>query len=195
MLSNPSPTRLNLPRKVNLGCGFDLREGYLNVDFQDFHKPDLVGDVRSLPTLPSGYFEEIVAQDVLEHLPRLDTPVALSEWNRLLCMGGLLHLRAPNIIGLAELFLVPERQSIDDQKLLVQCLFGTQAYNGDWHLTGFTEKLLRYYLAESGFEVVTLVPKDHWLFDATARKTRDLGMDAPKERNPVQFDVRSPLHS
>jgi predicted SAM-dependent methyltransferase len=189
-------TTLSLFRKLNLGCGYDLRQGYVNVDFQDFHKPDLVGDVRDLPMLPAGYFEEIVAQDVLEHMPRQDTPVALAEWNRLLCIGGLLHLRAPNVIGLAELCLSPERQSIEDQKLLVQCLFGTQAYNGDWHLTGFTEKLLRYYLAEAGFEVLTLLPKDHWLFEATARKISDLATPARKESSrTVQFETGSPLTS
>ncbi len=174
LVNRSDPTAQCMPRKLNLGCGYDVRKGYLNVDFQDFHKPDMVGDVRDLPTLPSGYFEEVVAQDVLEHLPRLDTPVALAEWNRLLSVGGLLHLRAPNVIGLAELCLAPERQSIDDQKMLIQCLFGTQAYNGDWHLTGFTEKLLRYYLEEAGFAVVRIDCKDHWLFEATARKIKDL---------------------
>ena len=193
MTTNPSPTKLNLARKLNLGCGYDIRPGYVNVDFQDFHKPDLVGDVRNLPTLPSGHFEEIVAQDVLEHLPRLDTPVALAEWNRLLSIGGLLHIRAPNIVGLAQLCLSPERQSIEDQKLLVQCLFGTQAYNGDWHLTGFTEKLLRYYLEEAGFEVVKLDPRDIWLFETTGRKTRDLNIDSPSGAKSVQFDAGSPL--
>jgi ubiquinone/menaquinone biosynthesis C-methylase UbiE len=191
--NEPAANTMKLPRKLNLGCGFDLREGHLNVDFQDFHKPDMLGDVRSLPTLPSGYFEEIVAQDVLEHLPRLDTPVALSEWNRLLRIGGLLHIRAPNIVGLAELCVQPERQSIEDQKLLVQCLFGTQAYNGDWHLTGFTEKLLRYYLVEAGFEVVKLTSRDHWLFETTARKTRELVRAAPQESKTVQFDTGNPL--
>jgi SAM-dependent methyltransferase/predicted SAM-dependent methyltransferase/uncharacterized protein YbaR (Trm112 family) len=180
---------LNLPRKLNLGCGFDLRAGYWNVDFQDFHKPDMVGDVRNLSTLPAGYFEEILAQDVLEHLPRLDTPLALAEWNRLLCIGGLLHIRVPNIVGVADLLVHPERQSIDDQKLLVQCLFGTQAYNGDWHLTGFTDKLLHYYFAEAGFKVEALRPRDHWLFEATARKTRDLLNAEPKELKNVQFDM------
>jgi predicted SAM-dependent methyltransferase len=157
-------------KKLNLGCGFDLRSGYLNVDFQDFHKPDLVADVRDLWMLPSGYFDEIVAQDILEHLPRLDAPKALAEWSRLLRTGGVLYLRTPNIVGLAELCGHPEKQSIDEQKLLVQCLFGTQAYTGDWHHTAFTESLLGYYLAEAGFKIVTLSPKDHWLFEVTAER-------------------------
>src|SRR4051794_39295293 len=50
------------PRRLNLGAGFDKRPGYLNVDLNDFHAPDLVGDVRSLPELPTGLYEEIIAQ-------------------------------------------------------------------------------------------------------------------------------------
>ena len=173
-MGNFNTLNLSAPafKKLNLGCGYDLRKGYINVDFQDFHKPDLVADVRDLSILPSGWFEEIIAQDVLEHLPRLDTPKALAEWNRLLRIGGLIYLRMPNIVGLAELLLSPEKQSIENQKLLVQCLFGTQAYTGDWHLTGFTEPLVRHYLSDAGFEIVTMGSRDHWLFDVTAQKVR-----------------------
>ncbi len=60
---------MSAPDRLNLGCGWDLREGYLNVDVHDFHKPDLVADVTKLDMLPSGRYREIIAQDVLEHLP------------------------------------------------------------------------------------------------------------------------------
>src|SRR6478672_11115968 len=61
------------PRRLNLGCGFDYREGFLNIDLNDFHKPDLVADVRNLHSLPSDFYEELVANDVLEHLERAET--------------------------------------------------------------------------------------------------------------------------
>ena len=77
-----------LPRRMNLGCGWDHRDGYLNVDFQDFHHPDLVADVRNLDMLPAAWFEEIIAQDVLEHLERTEADAALAEWARLLAPGG-----------------------------------------------------------------------------------------------------------
>lgn len=78
-------------RKLNLGCGFDLREGYLNVDMNVWHKPDLLADVRKLGFLPAQYYEEILAQDVLEHLPRTETLRVLAHWNRPLKMGGKLY--------------------------------------------------------------------------------------------------------
>ena len=161
---------LQYPRKLNLGCGFDIRSGYLNVDFQDFHNPDLVADIRKLDMLPSGFYEEITAQDCLEHFPRSDTEPALAEWSRLLKTGGHLKLRVPDLIGLLKLFSWESKQSVEDQKVLVQCLYGTQAYNGDWHLTGFTQILLEHYLEKAGFNNIQFERKDHWLFEVTCQK-------------------------
>ncbi|WNZ44360.1 methyltransferase domain-containing protein [Leptolyngbya boryana CZ1] len=158
------------PRKLNLGCGFDIREGYLNVDFQAFHNPDLVADIRKLEMLPSDFYEEVIAQDCLEHFPRCDTQPALAEWSRLLKSGGVLKLRVPNLLGLLELFTWKDKQSIADQEMLVQCLFGTQAYNGDWHLTGFTQTLLSHYLTEAGFGNLQFSDRDHWLFEIVCTK-------------------------
>ena len=162
------PTRH--PDKLNLGCGWDHREGYLNVDIHDFHKPDLVADVTNLEMLPSGAYSEVIAQDVLEHLPRQSTVEVLREWSRLLRPGGTLHLRVPSVIDLAELMRRPENQTIEQQELFIQCLFGTQAYTEDCHYTTFTEPLLRHYLAQAGLVAETWGMRDEWLFEVDARK-------------------------
>jgi len=178
------------PKQVNLGCGFDRRDGYLNVDFQSFHKPDLVADVRDLGMLPDGYYEEIVAQDVLEHLPRTEVLPTLQGWSRKLAPGGRLVLRVPDVVGLVK--LLARRPTLEDHEVLLQNLFGTQAYTGDFHMFGFTEVVLRHYLALSGLEPVEIVQKDEWMFDTTAIRVSgearlDLGalpfmaLDAPGE--------------
>lgn len=59
----------------------------------------------------------------------------------------------------------------------MQCLFGTQAYNGDYHFTSFTDLILRVYLEQTGFEVIALVSKDEWLFDCSAKKIKDISLD------------------
>ena len=158
------------PLKVNLGCGFDIRSDYLNIDFQEFHNPDLVADIRKLDMLPSGVYEEILAQDCLEHFPRSDAEPTLLEWSRLLKCGGILKLRVPDLIGLLELFNWESKQSVEDQKTLVQCLYGTQAYNGDWHLNGFTKVLLEHYLKQAGFCNIKFDSLDHWLFEVVCEK-------------------------
>lgn len=161
------------PLRVNLGCGFDVRDGYLNVDFAEGHDPDLVADVRHLDLLPSALYEEVLAQDILEHLPRADARPALLEWARLLRPGGLLRLRVPDLIGL--LGLLGRRRALEEQHELVQCLYGTQAYPGDYHLNGFTEVLLRHMLHDAGFTDVVLSHRDEWLFEVTAVRSSDPG--------------------
>lgn len=161
------------PKKLNLGCGFDKKEGYLNIDFNDFHDPDLVANVCNLETLPSGYYEEIIAYDVLEHITRNKTKVVLSEWNRLLKKGGTLHLQAPDLLGILSLLKKDEYQSLEQQELLVHCLFGSQQYHGDFHYTGFTELIIRSYLEEAGFETENVSRKDEWLLQVSAKKIKE----------------------
>lgn len=182
------------PDRLNLGCGYDRREGYLNVDINDFHSPDLVADVTNLHMLPAGTYREIVAQDVLEHLPRTETVQALREWNRLLAIGGTLELRIPSVLDVALLLRAPENQSVEMQEKLIQCLFGTQAYSEDTHLTTFTEPLLRHYLDEAGFAVVNWVLRDTWLFEVEAEKVAEAEQVAPVDDSgpaPAPSEVKS----
>jgi len=171
-LPNPLPTR------INIGCGYDVRAGYLNVDLQPKHNPDLVADATHLPMLPSGYFEEILAQDVLEHLERDRTEPALAEWARLLAPEGVLQLRVPSLFGMFELLSMPHYREFSKAKEIVHLMYGTQAYTGDYHLTGFTAALLDGYLRNAGFLVCEAAIKDIWLFDVRARKTERLRDDA-----------------
>lgn len=158
------------PRRLNLGCGFDRQVGYLNIDINGFHDPDLVADVRDLSVLPSGYYEEILAIDVLEHIGRTEVKGTLAEWNRLLVEGGILTIRVPDLVGLLSLFFDRHYRTLEKQEELVQCCFGTQAYQGDFHLSGFTPTILRNYLESAGFSVVRMRNRDVWLIEAVARK-------------------------
>jgi len=167
------------PRRLNLGCGWDLRDGYLNVDLHAFHGPDLMADVTELPMLSSGRYEEIVAQDVLEHLPRTATLPTLAEWNRLLAPRGRLTLRVPSLLDLAALVADPAHQGPEQQEHLLQSLFGTQAYTGDVHLTSFTRSLLSHYLTQSGYATVSWQVRDQWLFEIEAEKTGPVRVDTP----------------
>lgn len=160
-----------LPKRMNVGCGYDVRSGYLNVDLQPKHSPDLVADATHLPMLPSGYFQEILAQDVLEHFERARTQPALDEWNRLLEEDGILILRVPSLFDLFEMLSAPERRGFDQAQEIVHLLYGTQAYTGDYHLTSFTPELLDGYLARAGFLVCEASLLHGWLFDVRARKT------------------------
>ncbi len=175
-----------LPRKINIGCGFDIRPDYLNVDSGDWHNPDLVADVTGMPMLPSGYFEEAVAQDVLEHIERTKQVATLSEWSRLLCEGGLLHVRVPSVVDMVRMLEQPEfRDSVEQQHFWVQMLYGTQAYPGDFHLCGYTCATLADLGHQAGLFLSMLAIKDRWLFEASFRKVS--GIDDLTDREFVVY--------
>ena len=160
-----------LPKRINLGCGYDIRVGYLNVDLQAKHSPDLVADATRLPMLPSGHFEEILAQDVLEHLERARTQPALDEWARLLVPNGILIVRVPSLLDMFEMLSTPAWREFEKAQEVVHLMYGTQAYTGDYHLTGFTPALLDGYLRRAGLLICEASLRDGWLFDIRARKT------------------------
>jgi predicted SAM-dependent methyltransferase len=160
-------------RRLNVGCGMDMKPGYLNVDFQDYHAPDVFADVRELADFPTGHFEEVFACDVLEHVGRTETPYTLAVWNRVLAPGGKLWIRTTSLMGLFELFRHKDYRSVAQQQLLTQFLFGTQAYTGDFHMTGFTEITMRHYVTAAGFRIDKLATRDQWLFEVWATKVSE----------------------
>jgi len=87
--ASPSPLRLNL------GCGENKKDGYVNVDFQAHVQPDVVHDLNKQPfPFDDDQFELIEAFHVLEHL---DRPFqVMQELHRILKPGGVLHVRVPH---------------------------------------------------------------------------------------------------
>ena len=110
-----------------------------------------------------------MAQDVLEHVKREDVPRALREWDRVLVIGGRLKIRTTDLISLGRSLV--EAEDPERHRLVVHLTFGTQAYEGDYHLCGLTELLLRDYLAASGFDQIEFGPlRDDWMLQVEAVK-------------------------
>ncbi len=159
------------PRKLNIGCGYDRREGFLNVDADERTQPDLLADVRDLSALPEGYFDEILALDVLEHLPRTDTARALAGWTRLLRPGGTIRVRVPSYLHLVERLLCTEDyDSPEHHRGTIHLACGTQAHGDDFHHTCFTPLLLREYLHDAGLGIRQVTILDGWMFDVVAQR-------------------------
>jgi len=81
-------------RKLNLGCGADIREGWVNLDAAKLEGIDVVHDINRLP-LPfeSEEFDYILCQDVLEHVEYVPL---LKDLHRILKRGGTLSIRVPH---------------------------------------------------------------------------------------------------
>jgi len=151
--------------KLNLGSGWDNREGFVNVDFAPHHKPDIAADVLNLP-IAEGAIEEIFAQDVLEHLPRTSTTEALAEWRRVTETDGVARIRVPSLFHAVDLMRSADTLSM--HQILLQNLYGTQAYTGDVHLTSFTDRTLADAFHSAGYRRVSAELVDGWMWDVTA---------------------------
>ena len=55
--------------KLNLGCGNDIKEGWVNMDYIGAEGVDVVHNLNRLPyPFPDNTFDSILASHVLEHL-------------------------------------------------------------------------------------------------------------------------------
>ncbi len=86
--------------KLNLGCGFDKREGWLNVDNFAECAPDQRLDIESTPwDLPTDGFEHVLMKHVLEHVGA-DFKVfaaVMRELYRVTAPGGLVEIHVPHV--------------------------------------------------------------------------------------------------
>ena len=81
-------------RKLHLGCGRDIKKGWVNLDLVNLPGVDVVHNIEQLP-LPfaDGSFDEILCQDILEHVEYI--PI-LKDIYRILAPEGKLHIRVPH---------------------------------------------------------------------------------------------------
>lgn len=81
-------------KKLNLGCGKDIKKGWVNLDSVKLPGIDIVHNIEKLPIpFKNGEFDEILCQDILEHT---DYVPILQELHRILKTGGKLTIRVPH---------------------------------------------------------------------------------------------------
>lgn len=83
-------------KKLNLGCGIDIREGYVNLDYVKSPGIDIVHNVEKTPyPFDDNSFDEIYASHVLEHTEG-DWFRIINELHRILKKNGLLIVKVPH---------------------------------------------------------------------------------------------------
>lgn len=82
-------------KKLSLGCGIYKKEGYVNLDWDEKVKPDVVHDFNKFPyPFADNTFDFIEAIHVIEHL---DRPfLVMAELQRILKPGGHLLVKVPH---------------------------------------------------------------------------------------------------
>jgi len=86
---------MEIPTKLNIGCGKDVKPGYYNVDLIKFDGVDKTLDMDKFPyDLPSDHFDEIYCRSVLQCVK--DSGRTITEFHRLLKNGGRLFFDVPH---------------------------------------------------------------------------------------------------
>jgi predicted SAM-dependent methyltransferase len=86
---------------LNLGCGTNIiqrpGESWVNTDRVWQAGVDLVHDLEIFPwPWPRGFFSEVIARDVFEHISASATTGFMVECHRVLALDGVLELRVPD---------------------------------------------------------------------------------------------------
>ncbi|MFP4417553.1 MAG: class I SAM-dependent methyltransferase [Fibrobacterota bacterium] len=151
--------------KLNVGCGHDYREGYINIDGSDtLPNVDKIIDLSKESLL--DYFEEksvreILARDFIEHFFHWEAEKILSEFFLLLKSDGRLKLKLPDFDYICKTWRMSSEEKIT-------YLYGgqdkAQGKNKDnyrkkfpeffCHKYGYTQKTMRQELAQIGFRQV-----------------------------------------
>lgn len=81
--------------KLNLGCGNDYKEGYLNCDYISGEKVDKIVDLEKFPyPFEDNSISEIIMQDIFEHLSK---PLrVLEEIHRICKNNARIKIRVPH---------------------------------------------------------------------------------------------------
>lgn len=87
--------------KINLGCGNDIRIGYVNIDKKKTHPTVIVDDFMVLGGMPANSAEEVIATNILGQIPLDKLLQTIKLWASKLKPGGRLYIESldSNILG------------------------------------------------------------------------------------------------
>jgi len=81
-------------KKLNLGCGIQIFDGFINLDLVKMDHIDIVHDIRKFPwPIKNNEFDLIYSRWVLEHVS--DFTQTIEEIGRILKINGILELLLP----------------------------------------------------------------------------------------------------
>lgn len=174
--------------KLNLGCGHDVKEGYVNVDFRATHPSVKICDLSKRPwPFATSSIDEIMMLDFLEHFPVSDTDKILLECHRIMKIDATVEIQVPDFDHVARAILqIPEfmcnrcgqkatEKFLEAGTSCVRCgqkftevreagvkrLFGGQDYPGNFHQTTFTKERLEDVVCNNGFIFLRWLEEEH----------------------------------
>lgn len=136
--------------RINIGCGHDIRDEYINVDVRELEGVDIVADASFIPIDEQSVIE-IYASHIAEHFPRnVFIKTIIPYWYTLLQAKGKIRMVMPDIEAMLAEYLSGTYEKDD----LIEALYGQQEYEGDTHFTMYFRSELKEILTNAGFSSV-----------------------------------------
>lgn len=114
------------------------------------HPVDVISDAATID-LPDGCAELVYSQECLEHFPWGTYFDVLTEWSRLVAVGGKLRIEVPDFLAACNQVLSTD--TLDMDRRIQQIIFGGQINQFDFHYSGHTHRTLPDDFARLGYEV------------------------------------------
>ena len=137
--------------KINLGCGGEYKENYLNIDAYNKTVADEIMDATDLK-IDDNQAEKIIALQLIEHLGIIGSIHCLSECFRVLKPKGVLLIETPDLNESFIQFLNGDRMA---KKNLLPWIYGVNM-PGMLHKCCFPDDLMGEALNNIGFDNIKI---------------------------------------
>lgn len=139
------------PLKLQIGCGKEILEGWINLDMDFFKGIDLINDVRKGLPFKDKTFDYVFAEHFIEHLTRDEGKNFLKECFRILKIDGILRISTPNLdwVWLSH-YRIPASE--EEKRFYSEIL--NRAFYGWGHRFLYNDVVLLDLLKEAGFSEI-----------------------------------------
>jgi predicted SAM-dependent methyltransferase len=134
--------------KLDIGAGGPSGDdSFISID-KYVESADIKADMWELP-FADGEVDIIYASHCLEHISKYMVMPTLLEWKRVLKVGGRLQVLVPDLTWACMWWLQHPYNN-----WCMDIIYGNQKHEGQFHKTGFTPDIMRYYIQDiPGLEI------------------------------------------
>jgi len=140
--------------KLNLGCGPDIKDGYINIDTCALDSRVVVQDIRNL-NFDNESIDEIFAKDVIEHMSIDDFKISIKNWSNICKSGAQLFIQTICWDSIIKAYYA----NVWDLETVIYMLFAGKNWvdgisrNEDFHKSAYSLDLLNNILSQNQFTI------------------------------------------